>query len=150
VGGNVTEADVLKIALKINDVAGSVLVSNSKRTEIDVLEALENALTVPYVAYNFNLDGQDENPYLAMIGAADAVVVTADSARMLSQICSGGKIVYIYTPEQLHFSYAALRDSLIEKNYAHDFDDLRALIAPTKLLAEAKRVAELLAQQLKI
>ena len=135
VGGDVTQADIDAI---LAGFAGTKLVSTSRRTN----ETLK--IEADFV-YNFNRDGQDANPYLAMLSAADAVVVTADSARMMSEAASCGKPVYIFSPEALHFCYAALRDKLIQGGYAHNFTALAAGIAPTKLLVEARRVAELVA-----
>lgn len=138
VGGDVTQVDVGAI---LDGIKTTKLVSTSRRTNADL------KIDADFV-YNFNRDGQDANPYLSMLSASDALVVTADSARMMSEAGSSGKPTYIYSPTQLHFSYAALRDKLFEGGYARDFADLSGQITPTKPLAEAKRVAELLANQL--
>jgi hypothetical protein len=138
VGGDVSQADVDAI---LAGAQGAKLVTTSRRSN-DSLKIDAD------FAYNFNRDGQDANPYLAMLASAEAVLVTADSARMMSEACSSGKAVYIYSPQMLHFSYAALRDKLVEGGYARDFAEIGEEIRPTKLLSEAKRVAEIIANQL--
>lgn len=40
-------------------------------------------------------DGQDANPYKALIGLADALIVTCDSVNMLSEAAASGKPVYV-------------------------------------------------------
>jgi len=137
VGGDVLQADIDTI---LRGVTGVKLVSTSRRTNKDL------KISADFV-YDFNWDGQDGNPYLEILAAADSVVVTADSARMCSEVCSSGKAIYIYTPRETHFSYKALRDSLVSGGYARDFAEIGAGIKPTKLLAEAKRVAEIIADQ---
>ena len=44
---------------------------------------------------NFIWDGAGKNPYFAMLGWADAILVTADSVSMLSDACTTGKPVYL-------------------------------------------------------
>lgn len=43
----------------------------------------------------FIWDGSGANPYFGMLGAADAIVVTADSVSMISEAAATGKPVYI-------------------------------------------------------
>jgi len=43
----------------------------------------------------FIWDGSGENPYFAMLGSADAIVVTADSVSMISEAAATGKPVHI-------------------------------------------------------
>lgn len=41
-------------------------------------------------------DGKDDNPYLAYLGLADAIVVTGDSVNMVSEACYTGKPVHVF------------------------------------------------------
>ncbi len=41
-------------------------------------------------------DGAGKNPYLAMLAAADAIVVTADSVNMVGEACATGKPVLVF------------------------------------------------------
>jgi uncharacterized protein len=43
-------------------------------------------------------DGTGENPYVAMLAMADAVVVTADSVNMIGEACATGRPVLIFQP----------------------------------------------------
>jgi mitochondrial fission protein ELM1 len=43
-------------------------------------------------------DGKGDNPYLAMLAAADAFVVTADSVNMIGEACATGKPVMLFEP----------------------------------------------------
>src|SRR5262245_5889190 len=71
---------------------GSLLVTPSRRTAPGVLLALSSAITnVPHYIWN----GKGENPYLALLGFADAIVVTEDSVNMVTEAAGTGKPVYV-------------------------------------------------------
>ena len=44
-------------------------------------------------------DGAGSNPYVAMLAAADAIVVTADSVNMVGEACATGKPVLVFAPQ---------------------------------------------------
>ncbi len=78
-------------ALARNHGAGIAL-TPSRRTGSENLEALREALRdVPH----FIWDGQGDNPYLALLGLADHIVVTGDSVSMVSEAASTGKPVHV-------------------------------------------------------
>lgn len=67
-------------------------VTPSRRTGADNSAALREALTgTPH----FFWDGSGENPYFGLLGLADHIVVTGDSASMVSEACATGKPVYV-------------------------------------------------------
>lgn len=71
---------------------GSLLVTASRRTGERLTEKLRKGLAeIPGEFW----DGTAPNPYLAYLGLADAVIVTADSVNMISEACSTGKPVYL-------------------------------------------------------
>jgi len=71
---------------------GSLMVTPSRRTGADNLSLLQNALRdVPSSIW----DGQGPNPYYAMLGLADFLLVTCDSVNMISEACTTGKPVYV-------------------------------------------------------
>ena len=39
-----------------------------------------------------------DNPYLGLLGAADAIIVTANSASMCTEACATGKPVFLFRP----------------------------------------------------
>jgi len=41
-------------------------------------------------------DGKGDNPYFAFLGLADAIIVTSDSANMVSEACYTGKPVHVF------------------------------------------------------
>ena len=41
-------------------------------------------------------DGDGDNPYFAMLGLADAIVVTGDSVNMVSEACATGKPIHVF------------------------------------------------------
>ncbi|MEM8950569.1 MAG: mitochondrial fission ELM1 family protein [Pseudomonadota bacterium] len=79
---------------------GSLLVTTSRRTGVACTEALDAALKAfgrPYWLHRWQPAG--ENPYLGMLGSADAVVVSADSASMCAEACAPGRPVFLHAPK---------------------------------------------------
>jgi mitochondrial fission protein ELM1 len=73
---------------------GSLLVTTSRRTSAAAGTALAAAIAAPAVVHRWTA-GAAANPYLAFLGVADRLVVTADSASMLADAVSTGKPVEI-------------------------------------------------------
>ncbi|MEO6028959.1 MAG: ELM1/GtrOC1 family putative glycosyltransferase [Candidatus Binatia bacterium] len=73
---------------------GALLVSTSRRTPEDAARVLVESLTVPAYVHHWSPDG-GPNPYAAYLALADAFIVTADSASMLTEACGTGKRVWI-------------------------------------------------------
>jgi mitochondrial fission protein ELM1 len=78
---------------------GSLLVTTSRRTAAAAADALAASLAAPAVLHRWRADAR-ANPYLAFLGAADRIVVTADSASMLADAVSVGVPVEIFTPSR--------------------------------------------------
>jgi uncharacterized protein len=75
---------------------GSLLVATSRRTTRVCEEALADSLEGPYLLHRYgDGDALCEEPYLAILGSADAVVVSADSASMCSEACATGRPVFL-------------------------------------------------------
>jgi mitochondrial fission protein ELM1 len=78
----------------------SLVVTTSRRTRPEAVAALFGALTVP--SYRHSWSEGAENPYLAFLALADSLIVTGDSASMLSEACATGKAVWFFAlPERL-------------------------------------------------
>ena len=78
------------VALALSGVG--LAITPSRRTAAAQREALQHCLEgLP--AYIW--DGRGDNPYFGMLGAADAIVVTADSVSMISEAAATGKPVHI-------------------------------------------------------
>ena len=71
---------------------GALLVTPSRRTRPDSLARLARAIAdVPHFVW----DGAGDNPYFALLGLADAIVVTEDSVNMVTEAAGTGKPVYV-------------------------------------------------------
>jgi len=76
---------------------GSLLITTSRRTGGDCEQAIEQtSLPAPVWLHRFS-DGGD-NPYAGLLGLADALVVSADSASMCTEACAAGRPVFLYRP----------------------------------------------------
>jgi len=92
-----TPQDAQVLAHRLNAFArahgGSLLVTTSRRTGRDCEQALAQAIEAPHLLDRF---GGDDPLYLGMLGCADAVVVTADSASLCSEACATGKPAFLH------------------------------------------------------
>lgn len=81
-----------KLAILAHETGGSLLITPSRRTRAETVEALVKALgDTPH----FLWDGTGDNPYFAFLSLADAIVVTEDSVNMVTEASGTGKPVYI-------------------------------------------------------
>ena len=75
-----TRDDALELARQASRLAreqgGSLLVTTSRRTGAACAAALARAIAAPRLLHRFAPGG--DNPYLGLLGAADAIIVTAD------------------------------------------------------------------------
>ena len=106
----------------------SLMITPSRRTGDDNLalfmDSFETHNTSTTTKNNsvFIWDGAGENPYHAMLGWADYILVTADSASMLSDAGTTGKPVYIIPLEGGHKRIDKLHTNLIHRGVAKVFD----------------------------
>ena len=75
----------------------SLMVTPSRRTPEFVTESVETALVASGKPH-FVWRGDGLNPYVQILGLADALLVTADSVNMLGEAVATGKPVLIYEP----------------------------------------------------
>ncbi|XSG81251.1 MAG: mitochondrial fission ELM1 family protein [Methyloligella sp. ZOD6] len=81
-----------KLAAMAKETGGSLLVTPSYRTPDETFAALRAEIGgIPSVIYA----GDGENPYLAFLAAADAIVVTQDSVNMVTEAAGTGKPLYV-------------------------------------------------------
>lgn len=90
-------AQARRLALQLiqlhRDSGAGLLLTTSRRTSAASKQILqEHMCKVP----SFFWDGDAENPYLAFLALAEAIVVTCDSVSMISEACSTGKPVYVF------------------------------------------------------
>ncbi len=74
---------------------GSLLITTSSRTRPSVVPALRAALEAPAFLHEWRA-GQEDNPYPALLAAADRFIVTGDSMSMLAEAAGTGKPVEIF------------------------------------------------------
>lgn len=81
-----------QLAVLARNHGAGIVLTPSRRTGAENVEAFRETLKeVPH----FIWDGQGENPYMALLGLADQIVVTGDSVSMVSEAASTGKPVYV-------------------------------------------------------
>ncbi len=76
---------------------GSLLVADSARTPASMFAALQQQLTVPTFIHRWSAGARD-NPYMALLGLADQLIVTGESMSMLAEACSTNNPVLIFDP----------------------------------------------------
>lgn len=121
---------------------GSLLVTTSRRTPVDALNLIETLLKVPHYFHRWDRD--KENPYLAMLGAADGIIVTGDSLSMCAEACSTGKPVFIYARDTVAPpKHRELHETLYARGLAHALDTTARLgWTPAAPLNDVGHVAE--------
>ncbi len=75
---------------------GSLLVTTSRRTGAACARSLAAALEAPHLLHTFAPAA--DNPYLGLLGTADAIIVTANSASMCTEACATGGPVFLFRP----------------------------------------------------
>lgn len=124
IGGNskaysITPALTEKIAESINKLDGGLLVTCSRRTPENCRKILETKWSG---GTNFYWSGEGANPYFAILGWADYILVTADSASMISEGCTTGKPVYMIDLEGGNRKLSALHESLMQHGALRKFE----------------------------
>ena len=116
---------------------GSLLVTPSRRTGEENIKLLREALSaVP----QFSWDGTGANPYFAILGSADVLLVTADSVNMITEACASGHPVYVYDLPGGSTKSERFHEALYLRGYARPFrGSLEPL--PTNRLYEMTRIA---------
>ena len=123
---------------------GSLLVATSRRTDEATSDALAAGLSdLPGLIWT----GEGDNPYLAFLHLADALVVTSDSVNMVSEACATGKPVHVATIEPERGRLAAFHARLRAGGYTRPFTGLLETWDYPPL-AETSRVGAILAERL--
>ena len=103
---------------------GSLVVTSSPRTGAALdgaLAGIAEAGVAPALVHRWG--GGGDNPYLAFLALADALIVTGDSVSMLSEACSGTQPVYLYAPPGfVTAKHARLHSDLIASGYVRHFE----------------------------
>ncbi len=119
---------------------GSLLVLASQRTPAALSEVLRRLFgNVPGLLWAGQDDGP--NPYPAVLGWADRLVVTPDSVNMLSEACAVGCPVLTWVSSPLPAKFARFHRALRDEGLLHEIGS-RSLAAQTPL-RETARIAAL-------
>ncbi len=88
---------------QLAEAGASLMITASRRTP----PALQEALRRLAAGRGFYWDGGGENPYVAMLALADAVVATADSANMVGEAAATGAPILLFEPSGGHAKLSA-------------------------------------------
>jgi mitochondrial fission protein ELM1 len=130
-----TEAAELTVALKTLARGHGLMVTGSRRTPEGLMDRLRAALPDAFV-----WDGAGENPYLGVLGHADAVLVTEDSVNMASEAGTTGLPVHVFPVGGVAPKIARFHESLAARGVSRRFTGAIARWT-YEPLAEADRVA---------
>lgn len=76
----------------------SVMATLSRRTPPALARGLASRLAGAPAGRAFLWDGTGENPYVALLACADAILVTGDSANMVGEAAASGAPAHVYEP----------------------------------------------------
>ncbi len=108
------DAALAGIALSLLARGYSIMATSSRRTAESTLAALR-AVFAGAPRRCFLWDGTGDNPYVAMIANADAIVVTGDSVNMVSEAVSTSAPAYVYEPSGGHSRLRRYLDALVAR-----------------------------------
>ena len=99
---------------------GTLLATLSRRTGEAARMQLRTWLA-PHCALYYEDERSGPNPYLAMLGAADHIFVTADSVNMAAEAASTGRPIHLLDVDGTPGKLRRFHDSLIERGCARWF-----------------------------
>lgn len=115
---DITPETARKISRELSALEGSLMVTLSRRTSAEARAVFTRELR-PFTRLWY--DGEGPNPYFAMLGAADIVLVTADSAIMAVEAAAAGKPLLIVPVDGDAGKLAALHQALYDRGCARPF-----------------------------
>lgn len=109
---------------------GSLFAITSPRTGAAASAALQAALEGKAHVHIWQR-GQQDNPYLAYLARADAIVVTGESESMLAEATATGKPVYIYPlPERRQRLDQRLKQWVVDRAYTPRWKNAKGTVRP--------------------
>lgn len=121
----------------------SILLTPSRRTGEKNTKILHQALNGPET---FIWDGAGENPYFGIMALSDCLIVTSDSANMISEACFTGKPVYIFPLPGGSKRLRRFHEKLVQDGYVRIFNGSLSPFSPPRL-DEMSVVAEKLREK---
>lgn len=97
--------------------SGSLLITTSRRTPPEAMTLFSSLVSAPHLLHRWDTD--KDNPYLGLLGAADAIIVTGDSLSMCAEACAAHKPLYIFSlPRVCPRKHLAVHAALFQRNVA--------------------------------
>lgn len=92
--------DIVRLTAQVAALAqtGAGLMATASRRTPGALR--EGVKSIVRSKGGFFWDGEGDNPYVPMLGLADAVVATADSTNMVGEACATGRPVLVFEPSE--------------------------------------------------
>lgn len=120
---------------------GSVLVSTSRRTPREVIDALAHRYDkTPGILWTGPQDG--ENPYPGLLAWADRIVCSPDSVNMVSEACATSAPVFVFDPARVGGRPRRFIDALLARGRIRAMEDDLAPFAAEPLRETARVAAE--------
>lgn len=114
-----TPAIMEKLVSRLKTLEGGLMITASRRTGAENERLLRESLKD---SGHFIWDGNGPNPYFGMLAWADFILVTADSASMLSEAATTGKPVYMIDLEGGTKRLNAMQENLIRSGAVRRFE----------------------------
>ena len=116
---SMTRAVVERLISQLLPLDASLMITCSRRTGEENMNLLRESFSG---SRHYFWDGRGENPYMALLGWADMILVTADSVSMLSESCTTGKPVYMIPLEGGNQRISILHQNLTDRGALRIFD----------------------------
>jgi hypothetical protein len=133
--------DIARFAALLDALAASgvaLVGSRSRRTS----PALDTAIAEVFARHGgWWWDGSGDNPYVALLANADAIVTTADSTNMIGEATATGKPVLVFEPHGGHGKLAKFLEALKRHGAVHHFEG-RLEGAPYEPLDSTQTIAD--------
>jgi len=133
----------------LRETSGSLLITTSRRTPAAFVTHLQETFAdAPNRVWLWEGDNSKngaENPYFAMLGLADHIVVTADSVSMISEAAVTGKPLYLIDLPGSTAKFSRFYDGLRQRGIIRDFNGTLAAWTYGPLL-ETQKVAQILVE----
>ncbi len=139
------ETITVTLAEQLSGLDASLMITCSRRTGEKNERILRDTLDH---GSNYFWDGTGDNPYLALLAWADFILVTADSASMISESCTTGKPVYMIELDGGAKRITQLHENLINDGKLRKFEGKLETFS-YEPLNDAQRVASEIKRRLK-
>jgi mitochondrial fission protein ELM1 len=117
-----TADDIARFVAHLTALAGTgagLMMTASRRTPPALREAL---VGLARRRRGFFWDGEGENPYVALLANADAIVATADSFNMIGEAAATGVPILVFEPTGGHPKLRAFMKGLRDHGAVHPFE----------------------------